>query len=578
MSETNSIKDLIVEEDVNVNVGDSLLVGPDGPVGPEGPQGPEGKSAYEVAVENGFTGTEEEWLASLKAAIDDSKTATDTTWSSTKIDASERILNGNFQKVEGIDDMVDIKKVYVNTTDGNWYYYNGSNWIIGDEYQEMQIDKSNPVISDIYNNFDELRKVSSNLFDKTKAHDNASPNYSNNVTEITDEEAFRVDNNYCTTGVIYCEPGDIFTVSGLGYLTNFYGAIKTSDGTLVYNNIGIKRIETKTFSIPENVYAFRFRFTTNGPTNKNNFMIVKGDTLPDEYEPYGEITLSENVIVPSSPQLLIKAKNENLGNVNKATLVLLFDNTITYENSFNIMTSYMQQKNIPFTIFSDGSDSNEVISRAKLVKSLGGEMQFYNGQPAITYEGTSNYIEQYNQFKENYDRYLKMGIGKPKFVAYSGGRHTDITHDICKQFGFKLARTTDNSNFGGAARWSNDDLYNIGSFAYSEHTASSGSYCPVNSSDIYYKIIIPVLFHVLTIDNPDTSYNVTEETFKSMIDTWAKQRDDGIINIMNLSQIWEAIGFPKTAKHGQNFMRYEPIDNKQHMYTYTNDGWREITI
>lgn len=59
MSETNSIKDLIVEEDVNVNVGDSLLVGPDGP------QGPEGESAYEVAVRNGYEGTEEEWLNSI---------------------------------------------------------------------------------------------------------------------------------------------------------------------------------------------------------------------------------------------------------------------------------------------------------------------------------------------------------------------------------------------------------------------------------------------------------------------------------------------------------------------------------
>ena len=77
MSETNSIKDLIVEEDVNVNVGDSLLVGPDGPVGPEGPQGPEGKSAYEVAVENGFTGTEEDWLASLKATLDPDSVGTD---------------------------------------------------------------------------------------------------------------------------------------------------------------------------------------------------------------------------------------------------------------------------------------------------------------------------------------------------------------------------------------------------------------------------------------------------------------------------------------------------------------------
>ena len=28
--------------------------------------GPQGKSAYEIAVEHGFTGTEEEWLQSLK--------------------------------------------------------------------------------------------------------------------------------------------------------------------------------------------------------------------------------------------------------------------------------------------------------------------------------------------------------------------------------------------------------------------------------------------------------------------------------------------------------------------------------
>jgi hypothetical protein len=33
--------------------------------GPQGPVGPEGKSAYEIAVENGFSGTEAQWLASF---------------------------------------------------------------------------------------------------------------------------------------------------------------------------------------------------------------------------------------------------------------------------------------------------------------------------------------------------------------------------------------------------------------------------------------------------------------------------------------------------------------------------------
>src|SRR5690606_6590433 len=34
--------------------------------GSQGPAGPAGASAYEVAVSNGFTGTEADWLASLK--------------------------------------------------------------------------------------------------------------------------------------------------------------------------------------------------------------------------------------------------------------------------------------------------------------------------------------------------------------------------------------------------------------------------------------------------------------------------------------------------------------------------------
>ncbi|MBO7086131.1 MAG: collagen-like protein, partial [Bacilli bacterium] len=37
----------------------------EGPQGPAGAKGANGKSAYEIAVENGFNGTEEAWLESL---------------------------------------------------------------------------------------------------------------------------------------------------------------------------------------------------------------------------------------------------------------------------------------------------------------------------------------------------------------------------------------------------------------------------------------------------------------------------------------------------------------------------------
>lgn len=42
--------------------------GADGATGATGPQGPDGDSAYQVAVDNGFVGTEAEWLDSLKGA------------------------------------------------------------------------------------------------------------------------------------------------------------------------------------------------------------------------------------------------------------------------------------------------------------------------------------------------------------------------------------------------------------------------------------------------------------------------------------------------------------------------------
>lgn len=41
------------------------LVGPTGPQGATGPTGVDGKSAYQLAVQDGFVGTEAEWLASL---------------------------------------------------------------------------------------------------------------------------------------------------------------------------------------------------------------------------------------------------------------------------------------------------------------------------------------------------------------------------------------------------------------------------------------------------------------------------------------------------------------------------------
>lgn len=39
-----------------------------------------------------------------------------------------------------VSEMTDTSRVYVNTTDGHWYYYNGSTWIDGGVYQATEVD------------------------------------------------------------------------------------------------------------------------------------------------------------------------------------------------------------------------------------------------------------------------------------------------------------------------------------------------------------------------------------------------------------------------------------------------------
>ena len=61
-----NVYDALLALDQRAPSGGGSGTGPAGPQGPVGPQGPAGSSAYQIAVQNGFTGTEAEWLASLQ--------------------------------------------------------------------------------------------------------------------------------------------------------------------------------------------------------------------------------------------------------------------------------------------------------------------------------------------------------------------------------------------------------------------------------------------------------------------------------------------------------------------------------
>ena len=84
--------------------------GPAGPQGPQGEQGPSGqdgapgKSAYEIAVEDGFTGNIQEWLESLKGADGFSPTvSSEAIPSGTRITITDAVSSTVFDVMNGED-------------------------------------------------------------------------------------------------------------------------------------------------------------------------------------------------------------------------------------------------------------------------------------------------------------------------------------------------------------------------------------------------------------------------------------------------------------------------------------------
>lgn len=101
---------IIVDEFLaTIAKGEKGDTGATGATGPQGIQGEDGLSAYEVAVENGFVGTEAEWLASL---VPD---AVDTVQHQVKLD--EAIAKGQAVYVSGSNGTNILVKKASNTTE-----------------------------------------------------------------------------------------------------------------------------------------------------------------------------------------------------------------------------------------------------------------------------------------------------------------------------------------------------------------------------------------------------------------------------------------------------------------------------
>ena len=143
--------------------------------------------------------------------------------------------------VSSTDDMTDTTKIYVNTTDGKWYYYNGSAWTIGGTYQSTGIGENT-----VYKPMLEI-KLGNNFKGSMSAVTgvvwNAGGYYKNDGTIGTDQ-------NYAYSSKISVNPHEIYFYPNDGGANNLVCFFDSS------NNFVSKIANTEylnPFEIPEGV-------------------------------------------------------------------------------------------------------------------------------------------------------------------------------------------------------------------------------------------------------------------------------------------------------------------------------------
>ena len=152
--------------------------------------------------------------------------------------------------------MTDTTRVYVNTTDGNWYYYNGSTWVIGGVYQGTIPTENSVAGSQIY------------LGNQTRVRGIDNSYYSANGLVI--------NSNYRCTDLIPISNGDVINYSNAiaDYIVYFNSSkeyiSKVSASTLIENSnvtVNITNVAYVAFNLRKD---YEHQVTINGK-NVNYF-------------------------------------------------------------------------------------------------------------------------------------------------------------------------------------------------------------------------------------------------------------------------------------------------------------------
>ena len=293
----------------------------------------------------------------------------------TKIDNINNKLNslasGSPIPVSSTTEMTNTSKVYVNTTDGNWYYYNGTSWVVGGVYQATGVAGQSITYDKLNNNLFNNSLVYAKI---TKPYETDTPQFRNGaIVFIVDLRKLNLNIPTVISSKIECN----FTS-----LNNHINNVYIKNVLRGYNGIksALNASEAKAIT-PYNSIPISYESSI---TNDGNFIFaeilvyptVDTNNIPFEYLVNNiNIYINNNLILPDD----IRVSNEVVGSVeilnicNTDNLPTILANTsTTFDNLFNKDDPNMLKENFLMNntgVTSDNVKFNTVIIPLKANKT-----------------------------------------------------------------------------------------------------------------------------------------------------------------------------------------------------------------
>lgn len=245
----------------------------------------------------------------------------------------KNLASGSPLVASSISKMTDTSRVYVNTTDGNWYYYDGTTWISGGVYQSTGIDNNSIDISKVNSKFkDVLNVISIPTYQQGSCYGDT---FDDRYNRIVTSEIFYIPKGYKLKLLNSNLEYSIFLYDNEGnYVTR---------GN-VWNNIS-------DFYFTEDVYIrFQLRYSddsaiTPNDVNYNDIIIEKSK---DEF-----IDITNSNVDISSTDVFVDESNIYFNGTTSIDKFLIINNTNTVKWTPSIGGGSIYQE---FLIFGEDSE------------------------------------------------------------------------------------------------------------------------------------------------------------------------------------------------------------------------------